>query len=149
MDKFKHTLKEGERAVIFRNAASSSVILKPAEKPPRPVSKPGGDPGKDYCNCGWPYNLLIPRGTREGMPFRLMVMVTDWELDQVAEDATCGSMSFCGAKDRYPDRRGMGYPFDRPFPGDLPISETIAAPYHVNMAARDIRIRWIDPANEG
>ena len=49
------------------------------------------------------------------MPFVLMVMVTDAGYDRVEDDHACGSMSFCGVRDRYPDRRNMGYPFDRPF----------------------------------
>jgi tyrosinase len=80
---------------------------------------------------------------QEGMEFFLMVTTTDWEKDRVSSDAKCGSMSFCGAKDSYPDRRPMGYPFDRPFP-DRSIMSTIAAPYHLNMAVRDITIKWMD-----
>ena len=77
------------------------------------------------------------------MPFRLLVMLTDWELDRVPDDSHCGSMSYCGARDRYPDRRPMGYPFDRPFPDaeGRSIPEVIAG--QINMAARDITIRWL------
>jgi hypothetical protein len=42
-----------------------------------------------------------------------------------------------GARDDYPDRRLMGYPFNRPFERSL--AETIAA--EPNMAARDVTIR--------
>jgi tyrosinase len=148
MDKFRQSLEPFVRKVIFRQAQLSSVIQKPATKPPRPVTKPANE-DDGYCTCGWPYNLLIPRGTRERMHFRLMVMITDWQKDRVPENGACGSMSFCGAKDRYPDRRGMGYPFDRPFPGtetrDFPIREAMAAPYYMNIAARDFTIRWVEP----
>jgi hypothetical protein len=150
LDKFKYSLQAGERAVIYRPAALSSVIRKPGVKPPNaeqpPVQAPS-DPmqqdaeiGANYCDCGWPYNLLLPRGTREGMRFRLLVMLTDWEIDHVPSDCECGSMSYCGARDRYPDSRAMGYPFDRPF-RDRSIAETIAA--QANMATRDITIRWV------
>jgi tyrosinase len=141
MDKFRYKLGPLQRAVIFRPAQNSSVIRKPGTKPPKPIEKSGTESGANYCNCGWPYNLLVPRGTNEGMPFRLMVMLTDWGKDKVGEDTTCGSMSFCGARDRYPDSRGMGYPFDRPFPKDRSIADMIKE--HNNMAARDIDIRWI------
>lgn len=153
MDKFRQTLRPLQRAVIFRQAKSSSVIRKPAVKPPQSVEKPASDPTTDepdawdtrnYCDCGWPYNLLLPRGTSSGMDFRLMVMLTDWNKDQV-QQSSCGSMSFCGAKDRYPDSRPMGYPFDRPFPPDLQITQTIAAPYYMHMAARDIQIKLVEP----
>lgn len=145
MDKFKHTLPAGgddESAgtVIFRPAALSSVIRKPGVKPPAPIQRSGTDPDENYCECGWPYNLLVPRGTPEGMNFHLMVMITDWQLDQVGEDTACGSMSFCGAKDRYPDTRAMGYPFDRPFANGS-IADFIAA--QDNVAARQITIRLV------
>ena len=51
------------------------------------------------------------------MPFRVLAMLTDWELDNVSGDDDCGSMSFCGSRDRYPDTREMGYPFSRPAAG--------------------------------
>ena len=142
MDKFRYKLGPLQRAVIFRPAQNSSVIRKPGTKPPKPIEKSGTEPGANYCNCGWPYNLLVPRGTHDGMPFRLMVMLTDWDKDKVGEDSACGSMSFCGARDRYPDSRGMGYPFDRPFSNGQSILQTIRA--HNNMAARDIKIRWVE-----
>src|SRR5215210_5138218 len=141
LDKFRHRLGARQHTVIFRPVEKSSVIKKPASKPPRPVEKPNGLPGESYCPCGWPYNLLIPRGTKDAMPFRLMVMLTDWEKDRVGDDSSCGSMSYCGARDRYPDVRGMGYPFDRPFPNDGSITQTINS--QKNMAARDITIRWM------
>jgi tyrosinase len=146
MDKFRYTLQPSKRAVVFRPAALAAVIRKPATKPPGPNERPSEDPHdeENYCECGWPYNLLLPRGTREGMGFRFMVMMTDWKKDQVSQ-STCGSMSFCGAKDKYPDKRGMGYPFDRPFrpvrPPATPIATTIAT--QPNMATRDITIMWV------
>lgn len=45
-----------------------------------------GDPENDlfnFCGCGWPQHMLLPRGKQEGMDFQLLVMVTDWKLDQV------------------------------------------------------------------
>jgi hypothetical protein len=139
MDKFRRALPASERGVIFREAALSSVIRKPASKPPGPPHPPTTDPNdqENFCNCGWPFNLLVPRGRREGMRFLLLVMFTDWEKDRV-DFSTCGSMSFCGAKDRYPDRRPMGYPFDRP----IRIGQTIRA--QANIAVRPIVIREVD-----
>ncbi len=91
----------------------------------------------NYCTCGWPYNLLLPRGTEDGMEFRLAVICTDWGADEVDGNESCGSSAFCGARDRYPDRRPMGYPFDRPFPG--PIEDVLDAAAHV--AVRDVVVR--------
>ena len=116
MDKFRETVTPGNN-VFYRPAELSSVIQKPASKHIR-TSATGPTDG-DPCTCGWPYNLLLPRGRKsgqgeDGMPFRLLVFLTDWNKDKV-EESNCGSLSFCGAKDRYPDTSSMGYPFDRPF----------------------------------
>ncbi len=117
-------------------------VILPSEQPQRPGQNDTPDEveqaeGANYCSCGWPYSLLVPRGTEEGMPFRLAVVCTDWSFDQVESDESCGSLSFCGARDRYPDKRDMGYPFDRPFAA--PIADTVMA--NANMAFRDITIR--------
>jgi hypothetical protein len=50
----------------------------------------------------------------------------------------CTSMSYCGLQDRnYPDKRLMGYPFDRP----LADSIDSIIDKHENWASRKIRIR--------
>lgn len=142
MDKFKQTLASNERKVVFRPAALSSVIRKPATKPPRPPRRrrtQEADDPDNYCNCGWPYNLLLPRGTLEGMAFRFFVMVT--HKDEV-EQSECGSMSFCGVRDKYPDKYAMGYPFDRPFSPPMTLEQLIAT--RQNIATRDITIRLLN-----
>src|SRR4029077_10792759 len=92
---------------------------KPNSKPPQflPIRRTSESASgtSTYCDCGWPYNLLLPRGRTQGMGFRFLVMLTAWEKDRVAADSSCGSLSYCGSKQNYPDARGMGYPFDRPF----------------------------------
>jgi len=133
MDKFRWVLKRSERAVIARPASLSSVIRKPG----------AAAGGADYCGCGWPANLLLPRGRLAGMRFRLLVMLTEWSVDRVPQDSPCGSFSFCGARDRYPDTRPMGYPFDRPLPPDRTIAQFVAA--QPNVATRDITIRSLPP----
>ena len=37
----------------------------------------------NFCGCGWPQHMLLPRGKQEGMPFQIFVMVTDWAQDKV------------------------------------------------------------------
>jgi tyrosinase len=143
MDKFHHRLASRAKAVVARPAALSSVVQKPAVRPPAPRRDPAADPraAENYCNCGWPFHLLVPSGKPEGMPFELLVMLTDWSRDQVSRDAHCGSMSFCGVRDSsYPDKRPMGYPFDRP----LARGKTIAAVVEdqANMAMREFTIRF-------
>ena len=118
MDKFEHALAPGANE-IERPGRLASPVRKPAERPPVWAQGPAQTPHEQYCRCGWPYHLLLPRGTVAGMPFRVLAMLTDWELDRVSGDDDCGSMSFCGARDRYPDRREMGYPFSRPLPGGV------------------------------
>jgi tyrosinase len=114
MDKFQYDLKVDEEAVLFRQDNESSVIRRPIVDPGE-VSDiaPGDDPNDAYCECGWPYHLLLPRGTAFGMYFRLFAIVTDGTLDVVPKPEQCGSMSFCGVREEYPDKRPMGYPFDR------------------------------------
>ncbi|MGH9971651.1 MAG: hypothetical protein ACREBG_28180 [Pyrinomonadaceae bacterium] len=146
MDKFAQDLLASKRVVVFRQARLSSVVRKPAVRPSEPApTHPPGTPAdaRNYCDCGWPYHLLLPRGNENGMDFRLLVMLTDWNIDSVGADTKCGSMSFCGAKDAdYPDKRAMGYPFDRPFPPNRTISQTVADPQQTNLAALDFKIRF-------
>jgi hypothetical protein len=144
MDKFLYRLDGSERAIISRRADLSSVIRKPALKPEdftpgteEPSPKTGQ---QSWCDCGWPYTLLLPRGTREGMRFRLFVMFSEGDDLALPEEHAehCTSVSYCGLQDEeYPDKRDMGYPFSRPFRDG--ISPTVAA--HDNMAWRTITIR--------
>ncbi|WNG46863.1 hypothetical protein F0U60_24100 [Archangium minus] len=92
MDRFDHTLRPSAQAVIFRPANLSPVVRE----------------------RGWPANLLLPRGRREGMLFRFMVMLTHAEQELVS-----------------------GYPFDRPFPPGQRIADLLSLPH---VATRNI---WI------
>jgi hypothetical protein len=141
LDKWLHPLGAGEQGVSVRLAQQSAVIRKPGLKPPGPTQhSPRERDENTYCECGWPYNLLIPRGTGEGMPFWLVAVATDAAQDQVLE-SDCGSISYCGAKtDRYPDSKPMGYPFDRPVAGG-----PLAICSWPNAAARSFAIRWLNP----
>jgi tyrosinase len=136
MDKFEQVLAPGANE-IERPGRLASPVRKPADRPPVLVQGPAQTPHEQYCRCGWPYHLLIPRGTPAGMPFRVLAMLTDWELDNVSGDDDCGSMSFCGSRDRYPDTREMGYPFSRPLPGG--VAATLEA--LPTICARDLTIR--------
>lgn len=149
MDKFKATLVAGKTSIIYRADTESSVIRKD-KNAPNGVIDPNNvtdiitptDPTDydGYCTCGWPHHLLLPRGQEDGQGFKLFAMVTDWRIDYVPEDGACGSMSFCGARDRYPDTRPMGYPFDRGFSPQYRNVAQITAD-HSNMYVRDLTIR--------
>lgn len=135
LDKFDHQLVAGVN-LIGRPDALSSVIKR------KGVDAPGAAPpvsGDTWCDCGWPYSLLLPSGasSEQGTPFKLAVVLTDWESDHAGEPGSCGSMSYCGSRQSYPDLREMGYPFDRPFPDG--VLATLAA--QPNVALRDLTIR--------
>ncbi|WP_074904631.1 hypothetical protein [Paenibacillus algorifonticola] len=135
IDKFVAKPSPGKN-VIYQNSKESSVIQKPAALEPNPERTQG----ESGCQCGWPYTLLLPRGNEEGMPYVMMVMLTDWNEDRVRE-STCGSISFCGVTNQnqpYPDSRALGYPFDRPIAG---IANTLITNPH--MATRAFKIRHL------
>jgi tyrosinase len=137
LDKFDHQLAAGVN-LIGRPDALSSVIKRKGVDAPGAAPPPAAG-GDAWCDCGWPYSLLLPSGasSEQGTPFKLAVVLTDWESDHAGEPGSCGSMSYCGSRQRYPDLREMGYPFDRPFPGG--VLETLAA--QPNVALRDLTIR--------
>jgi tyrosinase len=93
LDRFVHTLGPSRREVIFRSSRRSSVVHE----------------------RGWPAHLLLPRGRHEGLLVRLMVLLTDWELDHEGEDPA--------------DAREAGYPFNRPFPPGQRIAELTTLPH--------------------
>ncbi|PRD19547.1 UNVERIFIED_CONTAM: Hemocyanin F chain [Trichonephila clavipes] len=116
LDKFqvlglnKITRNSSESAVTAKGSPTHDEILNDVES--------GTEVDHSYCSCGWPEYSLVPRGSRRGMDFVLFVMLTDYEEDRVDEShivPQCkNSTSYCGLKNqKYPDKRAMGYPFDR------------------------------------
>ncbi|CAG9771864.1 unnamed protein product [Ceutorhynchus assimilis] len=146
LDKFKVVLKQGQNT-IMRNSIDSSVTI-PFERTYRDLdtSRPqGGEQLSqfNFCGCGWPDNLLIPKGTPEGLPCQLFVMISNIEGDRVNQDASgqCNDAdSYCGIKDKlYPDRRSMGYPFDRlPRDGVDTLEQFLTS----NMRVQDVSIQF-------
>ncbi len=119
-DKVAVTIPRQSTTVVYRSDLDFSVLKRPAETDPGTVEPGDDDPNDDgYCDCGWPWSLLLPRGRPDGMPFRMMAICTSAAIDRVPQPTQCGSMSFCGAVDRYPDTRDMGYPFARPLTQSL------------------------------
>lgn len=146
MDKFTSALQPHERAVLCRSDRDSAVIKRPAETSPVAIDSRPATAEPSYCDCGWPYTLLLPRGAAApGMQFRLMVMFTDATTDRVVQPGPCGSMSFCGARDRYPDTRDMGYPFARPFAGAPATAIRDFIRGLASAAARTVTIRHTGP----
>ena len=137
MDKFTARLGPKERKALLRLDNQSEVIKKPVDLGPDAYI-PAVETEDTRCSCGWPYTLLLPRGTPEGMPFRLIAVATDAAIDGFVSIQACGSVSFCGARDEaYPDKREMGYPFHRAW--ERPIAA--ALPEEPQMAGRRLTIR--------
>ncbi|NP_001295992.1 phenoloxidase 2-like [Musca domestica] len=121
LDKFVVQLNPGQNTIRRRSTESSVTI--PFERTFRnlEVNRPAqGSPEElefNFCGCGWPQHMLIPKGLPGGMRCELFVMVSNYEddrVDQTLVGACSDAASYCGVRDRlYPDRRAMGYPFDR------------------------------------
>nr|ABW06580.1 prophenoloxidase subunit 2 [Bombyx mandarina] len=147
MDRFVTVLNAGENNIVRQSTESSITI--PFEQTFRDLSAQGNDPRRDelatfnYCGCGWPQHMLVPKGTEAGMPFQLFVMLSNYDLDRIDQDdgkqLTCvEASSFCGLKDKkYPDRRAMGFPFDRPSSSATSLQDFILP----NMGLQDITIQ--------
>lgn len=121
LDRFRVKITPDGVTVITRNSLNSTV------------TRVGPSPGlKSLYNvqtgsylltdpqikraCGFPNNLLIPKGTKEGMAFKLTVYVSDeTDAGEIKEDQY-PHYPYCGALNGlpFPDKRPMGFPFDRP-----------------------------------
>lgn len=40
----------------------------------------------NFCGCGWPDHMLIPKGSPEGFPMQLFVMISNYEDDKVRQN---------------------------------------------------------------
>ncbi|CAG9765318.1 unnamed protein product [Ceutorhynchus assimilis] len=146
LDKFKVILKQGQNT-ITRSSTDSSVTI-PFERTFRDLDTNRPTGGNDlaqfnFCGCGWPQNLLIPKGTSEGFQCQLFVMISNYADDVINEDISgqCNDAdSYCGIKDKkYPDRRSMGYPFDRMPRNGVGTLQQFLTP---NMRVQDVSIRF-------
>ncbi|CAG4933311.1 unnamed protein product [Colias eurytheme] len=146
MDRFVVPLNSG-RNVITRRSTESSVTI-PFSQTFRDLSQNANTSAGDraafnYCGCGWPQHMLVPKGTEAGAQYDLFIMISNYDLDSVQQpdgtEMTCKqASSFCGIRDKlYPDRRAMGYPFDRPSSAASNIQDFILP----NMSLTDITIR--------
>jgi tyrosinase len=141
MDKWIVTLAPGKNTIV-RMSTDSNVTI-PEERTFRSVAKPSeGEAQYRFCSCGWPHHMLLPKGSTSGVQFDLFVMISNIADDEVVQDivglvilkcikfiilfliiflyfffiSICNdSHVFCGIRDKkYPDKRSMGFPFDRP-----------------------------------
>lgn len=150
LDKFKVFLRPGYNT-ITRKSTDSSVTI-PYEMTFRNLDSrllTGQNLAQfNFCGCGWPQHMLIPKGNIGGLPFDLFAMVSDYEVDKVVQDTSgiCNDAdSYCGVLDKlYPDRRSMGYPFDRVPREGATTLETFMTP---NMSVTEVKIFFTDRVN--
>lgn len=148
MDKFTVYMNPG-RNIIRRRSDESSITI-PYERSFRKIGSKftPTDPLEksqfQFCGCGWPQHMLIPKGSAEGTKFNIFVMISNFELDRVAQpdlkNPCNDAASFCGLKDqKYPDKRAMGFPFDRPYKvADLTEFKNLGT----NMAVGECEIKF-------
>ncbi|XP_042870166.1 phenoloxidase 1-like [Penaeus japonicus] len=154
MDKFTVSLKPGGNHVV--RSSKDSSITNPEELTFRDLENSGTDPASpdatafNFCGCGWPQHMLVPRGRPEGMAFQLFFMLTDYAIDKVTQPATrsCpNGVSFCGIQDaKYPDTRPMGFPFDRrppPMILNRPVEDAADYARLDNAFIHDISIKFL------
>ncbi|KAG8177958.1 hypothetical protein JTE90_014701 [Oedothorax gibbosus] len=140
LDKFHVELTAGKNS-ITRDHKVSSVTVSETHTFKQLLAGEGvSENTTEFCSCGWPEHMLIPRGSHKGTEFDLYVMLTDYEQDAVGGEphGLCtDAISYCGAKDqKYPDKRPMGYPFDR-----VIHAHTVAEFLTPNMSCTDVKIK--------
>jgi hypothetical protein len=80
-------VKPGQN-IIERSSTESSVTI-PFERTFRNLdnNRPiGGDNLEqfNFCGCGWPQHMLVPKGKEEGFPIDLFIMISDYTGDAVS-----------------------------------------------------------------
>jgi tyrosinase len=108
MDKVTATLTSESSITEVRLDKDSSVARKMSN-----YSELDAEWASSWCRCGWPQNMMLPVGKVEGMAYVAFCMATDDALDTCVKTP---ALSYCGAMQnnrKYPDPRGMGYPFNR------------------------------------
>lgn len=81
------TVKRGKNDITRRSLESSVTI--PHEVTyrnldnNRPAANTSSEAVFNFCGCGWPQNMLIPKGSPEGFLCQLFVMVSNGENDEV------------------------------------------------------------------
>ncbi|RHZ77111.1 hypothetical protein Glove_185g48 [Diversispora epigaea] len=153
VDKFQRTIKANSETLITRDCDRSSVVSQPPKKTPEELDDNAAIDDEDdtdedvdysdYCECGWPFHLVLPRGNSDGLPFKLVVFLSSGELDKIESVRKCGSLSFCGSQQlagKYPDSKEMGYPFNRPLTnGNL--KDTFGN--MKNAAIKEIKVKFV------
>lgn len=74
---------------VINQASTESSLTIPFERTFRNVdlNRPSGGAALDqfnFCGCGWPQHLLVPKGTPEGYPCVMFVMISNIADDRVS-----------------------------------------------------------------
>ncbi|KAJ8678886.1 hypothetical protein QAD02_014673 [Eretmocerus hayati] len=160
MDTFVTSLDPGDN-IVLRESTHSSYTIPFEQTFPKPTGMSSGQTAQEmsrsnYCGCGWPQHMLLPRGAvGKGYSMVLFAMITDYNLDRVIQDESAASQnskckpsfSFCGLENmKYPDRRPMGFPFDRaPREGVQTLQQFLTA----NMITTPITIIHLEEVRNG
>lgn len=73
---------------IRRRSTDSSVTI-PYERSFRRIgsqAQPSSAKEKsefEFCGCGWPQHMLLPKGTPEGTEYDLFVLISDYDQDRI------------------------------------------------------------------
>jgi len=124
MDRFLIELSRGTNTITRTTAQSPIFSRGPPSLRDLQNRLLRGIPENDFnwANCGYPISMAVPRGSEQGMNFRLVLIVSqllpqdrnrlnDWRNAQRTAWGWCGLRGGDGA---FPDTRPMGFPFDRP-----------------------------------
>ncbi|XP_054721375.1 uncharacterized protein LOC129231152 [Uloborus diversus] len=142
LDKFHHELAAGKNTVTRKSTESSVTVASTPSFSKLQSGEGVSENSTEFCSCGWPEHLLVPRGNHKGMDFYLFVMLTDYEQDHVNglnDKSICAdAVSYCGAKDqKYPDKKAMGFPFDRVIK-----ARTVSEFSSHNMSFTEVKIQF-------
>lgn len=80
------TVKPGQNTIERRSTESSVTIPYESTFRNLDLNRPGGGDSLEqfnFCGCGWPQHMLCPKGSREGFPMELFVMISDYKDDEV------------------------------------------------------------------
>ncbi|XP_014229579.1 phenoloxidase 2-like [Trichogramma pretiosum] len=158
LDRFAAELSPGASTIVRRSIDSGVTI--PFKQIFRDLNanRPDDDSYREfdsfnYCGCGWPHHMLLPKGSRGGFDMELFVMISDYSQDKVQGNGEpalgeCKTgMIICGLKDKfYPDRNPMGYPFDRAIRTGVNTLQNFMTP---NMFSVPVRIMHDDQVRLG
>jgi Hemocyanin, ig-like domain len=89
-------VSKGSNTISRRSTESSLTI--PFSRTFRNIdfNRPaGGDELEqfNFCGCGWPHHMLLPKGSPEGYACHLFVMISNYEDDRVGLDV-CFEFNF-------------------------------------------------------